>query len=47
MWVTGIPACDVTLDDGLDEASAPAEDCEFTFIDIGTLGVAGSLSSAP
>ena len=45
--VTGIPACDATLNDGLDEAFAPAGDCEFTFIEIGTLGVAGSLSSAP
>ena len=41
------PAFNAPLNDGLDEASAPTENCEFTFIEVGALGIARLLSNAP
>ena len=45
--VAVLPAFDASFDDGLDEASTPTKNREFTFIEVSSLGVARLLSSAP
>ena len=45
--IAGLPAFDASLDDGLDKASAPTDNREFTFIEVSTLGIPCLLSSAP